>query len=216
MTLHKEGIGTIILSTLLGAGILTGVYFLHLAPLFWFAVLVVAVFYGLVLWFFRRPNRPAPSNATGVIAPADGKVVVIEETTENEYFKGRCLQVSIFMSPLNVHMNWYPMPGKVVYYKYHKGKKMVAWHPKASELNERSSVVIKTNSGKEILMRQIAGAVARRIVCYTQNGDAVEYGSELGFIKFGSRVDLYLPLGTKVNVNIGDKVSGNITQIATL
>lgn len=170
----------------------------------------------MVMQFFRNPNRQiiTPSDKK-VFAPADGKVVVIEETMENEYFKDKRLQVSIFMSPLNVHVNRNPISGIVNYIKHHEGRYLVAWHPKSSSENERTTVVIE-NNGAEVLLRQIAGAVAKRIVNYLEEGETVEQGRDLGFIKFGSRVDLFLPLGTDINVQIGDKVKGNRTVIANL
>jgi phosphatidylserine decarboxylase len=148
-----------------------------------------------------------------ILCPADGKVVVIEETEENEYFHDRRLQVSIFMSPINVHVNRNPISGIISYFKYHPGKFLVAWHPKSSTDNERTTVVVKNANGVEVLFRQIAGALARRIVWYVKENDNVTQGSEFGFIKFGSRVDLFLPLGTEINVNIGDKVVGGKTII---
>jgi phosphatidylserine decarboxylase len=154
--------------------------------------------------------------AMDILSPADGKVVVIEETVENEYFKDKRLQVSIFMSPLNVHANFNPIAGIIKYVKYHKGLFLVAWHPKSSTDNERSTVVTEHASGKEVLFRQVAGAVARRICYYVEEGQQVETGSEYGFIKFGSRIDLFLPLDTKINVKIGDVVKGRITKIGEL
>jgi phosphatidylserine decarboxylase len=150
------------------------------------------------------------------MCPADGKVVVIEETTESEYFKDRRIQISIFMSPLNVHANYHPITGVVKYVKYHPGLFLVAWHPKSSTDNERSTVVVAHESGKEVLFRQVAGAVARRICYYATEGQYVEMGSEFGFIKFGSRIDLYLPLGTKIDVAIGDVVKAKLTRIGEL
>jgi len=167
------------------------------------------------LWFFRKPVRIASQDVHNIIAPCDGKIVVIEDVVENEFFKDKRKQVSIFMSPLNVHINWYPVSGSVEYYKYHPGEKLVAWHPKSSELNERSTIVVKTPGNKRVLFRQIAGALARRIVCYAQQGTSVEQGQEVGFIKFGSRMDLFLPLDAKINVTIDQKVEGNKTVIAT-
>jgi phosphatidylserine decarboxylase len=161
------------------------------------------------------PTRTQTTGDNLIISPCDGKVVVIEETTETEYFNDRRIQVSIFMSPLNVHVNRYPMNGVVDYVKYHKGKYLVAWHPKSSTENERSTIVVK-NSKASILIRQIAGAVARRIVTYSKQGDQAAQNAELGFIKFGSRVDLYLPLGTKINAQIGDVVQNGVNVIATL
>ena len=190
--------------------------FYWIPSIYTFVLVLSAAFFLLVLQFFRNPNRQiiSPSDKK-VFAPADGKVVVIEETVENEYFKDKRLQVSIFMSPLNVHVNRNPISGIVNYIKHHEGKYLVAWHPKSSSENERTTVVIE-NDGAEVLLRQIAGAVAKRIVNYLEEGDLVEQGRDMGFIKFGSRVDLFLPLGTKINVQIGDKVTGNRTIIASL
>jgi phosphatidylserine decarboxylase len=168
------------------------------------------------LQFFRLPKRVSNAAPGEVICPADGVVVVIEETTEQEYFKDKRIQVSVFMSPTNVHANWYPVTGKIKYVKYHPGKFLVAWHPKSSTLNERSTVVIETADGKEILVRQIAGAVARRIVTYSKENTQALMNQELGYIKFGSRVDIFLPLGTEISVNLKEKVIGNITVLAKL
>ena len=164
--------------------------------------------------FFRSPSRPIEPNENLIIAPADGKVVVIEEVEEPEYFRGKRRQVSIFMSPLNVHVNWYPISGDVQYVKYHPGKYLVAWHPKSSTLNERTSIVVKDSKGREILIRQIAGAVARRIVYYAKEGQTVVQGDQLGFIKFGSRVDLFLPLDAEIMVGLEESVKGSSTIIA--
>jgi phosphatidylserine decarboxylase len=166
--------------------------------------------------FFRVPNITPVFGENEILCPADGKVVVIEETEENEYFKDRRIQVSIFMSPLNVHANFNPISGIIKYVKYHKGLFLVAWHPKSSTDNERSTVVTQHASGKEVLFRQIAGAVARRICYYVEEGQNVTTGSEYGFIKFGSRIDLFLPVGTTINVKIGDVVKGRITKIGEL
>ncbi|MGY8910769.1 MAG: phosphatidylserine decarboxylase family protein [Flavobacteriales bacterium] len=172
------------------------------------------VFLIIVLQFFRNPKRVAVLDENTIIAPVDGKVVVIEEVEEPEYFKDKRLQISIFMSPINVHVTRYAMSGVIKYSKYHPGKYLVAWHPKASTENERTTVVIDNNSMGEILYRQIAGALAKRIVNYAKVGDTVVQGTDAGFIKFGSRVDVYLPLGTKVNVKLGDKVKGGVQIIA--
>jgi phosphatidylserine decarboxylase len=166
------------------------------------------------LQFFRNPDRNTPANAKHVIAPADGKVVVIEEVDEPEFLKGRAIQVSIFMSPVNVHVNRSPVTGEVLYQKYHPGKYLVAWHPKSSTDNERTTVVMRADSGQMVLMRQIAGALARRIVCYAKPGMHYGQGEEFGFIKFGSRVDLFLPIGTKVLVKLGDVTRGGEMPIA--
>jgi len=174
-------------------------------------VIISVIFFLLVVWFFRNPERPVIPNEAVILCPADGKVVAIEENIEEEYFKDKRLQVSIFMSPVNVHANRYPVSGIISYYQYHPGKYLVAWHPKSSTLNERCTVVIRDSRGREIMVRQIAGAVARRIVSYAIQGEQVSQGQELGFIKFGSRVDLFLPPGTKVDVKVGEKVTGNKT-----
>ena len=174
------------------------------------------VFFILVVRFFRDPMVITPEKDGLVYAPAEGKVVVIERTYEGEYHKSDRIQVSIFMSPLNVHVNRSPVKGKVNFFQYHPGKFLVAWHPKSSTDNERTSIGFKTESGVEILMRQIAGAVARRIAFYPKIGDAVEQGTSVGFIRFGSRVDLFLPLDAKINVNIGDLTKGGETIVATL
>jgi phosphatidylserine decarboxylase len=177
---------------------------------------IVLVFFLLVLQFFRNPSRNTVKNANHIIAPADGKVVVIEEAEEPEYFKGKRMQISIFMSPFNVHVNRMPAAGKISFFKYHPGKYLVAWHPKSSTENERTTVVVKTQSGTEVLFRQIAGALARRIKWYVKEGDVLDQGQEFGFIKFGSRVDIYLPLDAKVKVKIDEVTTGGETVIAEL
>ncbi|MHB0756776.1 phosphatidylserine decarboxylase family protein [Polaribacter sp. M15] len=176
-------------------------------------ILAIA-FLIIVLQFFRNPKRVTTLSDHTIIAPVDGKVVVIEEVEEPEYFKDKRIQVSIFMSPINVHVTRYAMSGIIKYSKYHPGKYLVAWHPKASTENERTTVVIQNNSVGEILYRQIAGALAKRIVNYAKVGDTVVQGTDAGFIKFGSRVDVYLPLGTNIKVNLGDKVKGGVQIIA--
>jgi phosphatidylserine decarboxylase len=181
------------------------------------AVLVISsVILLLILQFFRHPKRKLSRGARSVIAPADGKVVVIEEAEETEVLGEKRLQVSIFMSPVNVHVNRYPVSGQVTYSRYHPGKYLVAWHPKSSTENERTTVVIEMGSRTKILLRQIAGALARRIVCYPQAGWMVKQGEEMGFIKFGSRVDLFLPLNAKLLVKLNDKVLGGVTILAEL
>jgi len=172
------------------------------------------IFYLLILQFFRSPVFKIEENDNRILAPADGKVVVIEETIETEYLKDRRIQISIFMSPVNVHVNRMPVKGVISFFRYHAGKYLVAWHPKSSTENERTTVVTKMNNGTEILFRQIAGALARRIKCYVKEGQPLQQGEEFGFIKFGSRVDVFLPLNTKVNVKIGDKTTGGKTVIA--
>jgi phosphatidylserine decarboxylase len=215
MRIHKEGIIILLIILFLVASLNLVFYWIIKNPV-WQTILVClsVVFFLLVVWFFRNPERPVVPNEAVILCPADGKVVVIEETMEEEYFRDKRLQVSIFMSPLNVHVNRYPVSGLVSYFNYHPGKYLVAWHPKSSTLNERSTVVIQDARGREILVRQIAGAVARRIVPYAVQGEQVVQGDELGFIKFGSRVDLFLPLDTRISVKIGDKVLGNKTIIA--
>lgn len=174
------------------------------------------ILFVLVVQFFRIPNRLLTTGETQVIAPADGTIVVIEETEEGEYFKARRRQISIFMSPLNVHVNRNPVSGIVRYFKYYPGKYLVAWHPKSSTENERTTVVIESATGVQVLMRQIAGAVARRIIWYVKEGQPVQQGEEMGFIKFGSRVDIYLPLDAEVLVKIGDRTKGGVTVLADL
>ena len=170
----------------------------------------------MILQFFRNPKRIAQTNESHILAPVDGKVVVIEEVFEKEYFNDKRLQVSVFMSPLNVHVTRYPVGGTVKYSKYHPGKFLVAWHPKSSEENERTTVVVDTQKYGDVLFRQIAGALAKRIVNYAKEGDTAQQGADFGFIKFGSRVDVFLPVNTPVNVAIGDKVKGAKTIIASL
>ncbi|MCC2600784.1 phosphatidylserine decarboxylase family protein [Sphingobacterium sp. FBM7-1] len=182
----------------------------------WFLYALSGFLLITILQFFRSPIKRITPDEQIVLCPADGKVVVIEETEETEYFKDRRLQVSIFMSPINVHVNRNPISGVVSYFKYHPGKFLVAWHPKSSTDNERTTVVVKNSANVEVLFRQIAGALARRIVWYVKENDVVTQGAEFGFIKFGSRVDLFLPLGTELSVNIGDKVVGGKTVIAKI
>lgn len=174
------------------------------------------ILFLLIIQFFRNPKRRTKVNDATIIAPVDGKVVVIEEVFEKEYFKDNRLMVSIFMSPINVHVTRHPISGVVKYSKYHPGKYLVAWHPKASEDNERTTVVVKNTVAGEVLYRQIAGALAKRIVNYAEVGQEVTQGTDSGFIKFGSRVDLYLPLGTEIEVQLGQKVKGGITEIAII
>jgi phosphatidylserine decarboxylase len=215
--IHKEGY-TILLTTLIIISVIVFVVFKY-TGIPWVKYLTLTagiVIFGLFLQFFRNPTRNTVLNATHVIAPADGKVVVIEEVEEPEYFNGKRIQLSIFMSPLNVHVNRNPVSGVVSYFKYHPGEYLVAWHPKSSTLNERTTAVIKTESGKEVLFRQIAGAVARRICYYIDKGDSVTQGEEMGFIKFGSRIDVFLPLDTKINVKIDDITKGGETVLAEI
>lgn len=212
---HKEGAKIILISTFLATVIILGCDKLLENHWLIMGIQIVSLFLLIiVLQFFRNPNREIQANDNQIIAPVDGKVVVIEEVFENEYFKDKRLQVSIFMSPINVHVTRYASSGKINFSKYHPGKFLVAWHPKASEENERTTIVIQTKNFGEILYRQIAGALARRIVNYAQEGMQVVQGQDAGFIKFGSRVDIFLPLGTKINVELGEKAIGNKTVIA--
>ncbi|NMC38866.1 MAG: phosphatidylserine decarboxylase family protein [Bacteroidales bacterium] len=218
MGIHKEGYKILIY------GFIVLVSINILAGLFWpdhilsrYVVLIVSLLlYVFLLFFFRLPVRHLEPDPGLIYAPADGKVVVIEETEEKEYFRDMRLQISIFMSPFNMHSNRYPVSGMIKYVMYHPGNYMVAWHPKSSELNERSSIVIETENGAEVLIRQIAGAVARRIVTYAKKGAHVTQGDELGFIKFGSRVDIFLPLGTEVEIPILQQVKANKSIIAKI
>jgi phosphatidylserine decarboxylase len=213
---HKEGGKIILIATSLTVALL--LLSEEFITLFWLlksVEIIVLALLILILQFFRNPKRVVEINDNHIIAPVDGKVVVIEEVFESEYFKDKRLQVSIFMSPINVHVTRYPVNGKVKFSKYHPGKFLVAWHPKASEENERTTVVIDNRIFGEILYRQIAGALARRIVNYAQEGMQVVQGTDAGFIKFGSRVDLFLPIGTKINVTLNQKTVGGKTIIAT-
>jgi phosphatidylserine decarboxylase len=215
MRIHKEGLATIIITLVVIVVInlvsfyLMGTRYPVLTGLVLFATLGLLIF---ILSFFRIPARNHSEGTNLIVAPCDGTVVVIEEIDADEYFSDRRIQLSIFMSPLNVHVNRNPVSGEVLYSKYHPGKFLVAWHPKSSTDNERHSVVYKSE-GKEILVKQIAGALAKRIVNYLKPGDQVTQGSEMGFIKFGSRVDLLLPVGTEIDVNINDKVKGGVTVL---
>jgi phosphatidylserine decarboxylase len=218
MKFHKEGYASLIL-VLVFSAIITFIahyFFPAFVIAHWFAYLLSAFLIITILQFFRNPSREHTKSEKLLIAPADGKVVVIEETTEHEYFKGPRLQLSIFMSPINVHINRYPISGDVVFFKYHPGKFLAAWEPKSSTDNERTTVVVKHKNGTEILFRQIAGALARRIVWYCKEGDVAEQCGEMGFIKFGSRVDVFLPIGTKLNVKIGDVVKGSQTVLGEI
>jgi phosphatidylserine decarboxylase len=219
MRLHREGF-TIMLTTglvLLTLNLLAYLYlFSDNATAMTLMAVVSLILFVLIVQFFRIPNRLLTTGESQVIAPADGTIVVIEETEEGEYFKERKRQISIFMSPLNVHVNRNPVSGIVRYFKYYPGKYLVAWHPKSSTENERTTVVIESPNGVQVLMRQIAGAVARRIIWYVKEGQPVEQGQEMGFIKFGSRVDVFLPLDAEINVKIGDRTKGGVTVLAEL
>ncbi|MBI3133137.1 MAG: phosphatidylserine decarboxylase family protein [Bacteroidetes bacterium] len=218
MKIHKEGYVIILITLVLCAGIFTvnHLYLKDILILYWLINAFLLVMFYLIVQFFRVPFRVAPQGDNLIICPADGKVVVIEEAEETEYFKDKRIQISIFMSPLNVHVQWNPISGITKYVKYHAGKYLVAWHPKSSTENERTTVVVQHANGKEILFRQIAGAVARRIVCYSKANETVSAASEFGFIKFGSRVDIFVPPGTKLNVKIDDVVQGKTTVLGEL
>lgn len=213
---HKEGYKIIFIALVsFIAALLLADKFIALPWLKMTVQLLVLFLFLMVLQFFRNPNRKINPNKNTILAPVDGKVVVIEEVFEEEYFKDKRLQVSIFMSPINVHVTRYAASGKIKFSKYHPGKYLVAWHPKASTENERTTVVIETEAFGEILYRQIAGALARRIVNYAEEGQVVTQGDDAGFIKFGSRVDIFLPLGTQVDVKLQQKAVGNQTVIVS-
>ena len=217
MTIHKEGYKIIALCTILFGIINILAFYLisyEMPLLIWIIFALTLGFLLFIISFFRIPKRSLTVGENVIVSPADGKIVAIEEVQADEYFMDRRIQVSIFMSPLNVHQNRNPISGEVAYSKYHKGKYLVAWHPKSSTENERHSVVYR-KEGKEVLVKQIAGAVAKRIINYLQVGQKVEQSAEMGFIRFGSRVDLLLPLDVKLNVKIGDKPKGGVTVIAT-
>lgn len=216
MTIHKEGKGTLTVS-FIALFIINALVVQYLKDLRWLQIATLAlsvVLYAIVLQFFRNPKRTVTLNPDAIICPADGKVVTIEEVFEDEILKDKRIQVSIFMSPFNVHVNRYPLGGKVAEAIHHEGKFLVAWHPKSSTLNERTTVTIDNDRWGKILFRQIAGAVARRIVMYSKPGDLALQGSEYGFIKFGSRVDLFLPLDSEILVKEGEVVKGGITELA--
>jgi phosphatidylserine decarboxylase len=218
--LHKEGFSSILIASLffLCSEILLVYFEIYKTSLIGFVLgsflpLLILI---LIVQFFRLPIRKFNFNEGQILCPADGKVVVIEEVEETEYFKDRRIQISIFMSPLNVHANFNPVSGEIQYAKYHPGLFLVAWHPKSSTDNERTTIVTKTKSGHEVLFRQVAGALARRICFYVKEGQTVKGGEEFGFIKFGSRIDLYLPLSAKIKVSLNQKVKGQLTEIAEL
>lgn len=213
---HREGQKIILFSFLLvGISVILAHFFIDIAWLKLTVQLIGLIVMVAILQFFRNPKRSAAKNFNEILSPVDGKVVVIEEVFEKEYFQEKRIQVSIFMSPTNVHVTRYPASGSITFSKYHPGKYLVAWHPKSSEENERTTVVIKTPKFGEILYRQIAGAMARRIVNYAEKGESVQQGEDSGFIKFGSRVDLLLPLDCQINVKLNQKVKGAQTCIAT-
>lgn len=216
MRIHKEGYKTIIISTLAITATCLVLWYALGAVALYIALGIGALKLAFIMRFFRMPWRILPCNNNNVYSPCDGKIVAIEEVVEDEFLKTSCIQVSIFMSVWNVHINWYPIAGRVIYSKYHPGKFLVAWHPKSSTLNERTTVVVERADGGKVLMRQIAGLIARRIVCYAKVGMQVGQCKQVGFIKFGSRVDLYLPIDSKIAVSIGERVVGTQTIIAGL
>ncbi|HEY4324504.1 MAG TPA: phosphatidylserine decarboxylase family protein [Mucilaginibacter sp.] len=218
MTIHKEGYTSIALCILF-IFVLNAViqfYFPEVYILKWIIYIISFLLFVTILQFFRSPYITIDKNEKLVLCPADGKVVVIEEAVETEFLKDKRIQISVFMSPVNVHINRNPIAGVVKYFKYNPGKYLVAWHPKSSTENERTTIVIENKAGVPVLFRQIAGAMARRIVWYVKEGDVVEQGDQFGFIKFGSRVDVFLPLGTKINAELGQVVKGGITVLAEL
>lgn len=218
MKLHKEGYTIMAVAAVILILINAGINYL-LPDGYWITritLIASVVIFFLIVQFFRVPSRVVTKSQNQIIAPCDGKVVVIEEVVETEYFKGPRRQISIFMSPINVHVNWNPVSGVIKYFKYHPGLYLVAWHPKSSTENERTTVVTRTDSGVDILFRQIAGAAARRIRWYVKEGDKVEQSTEMGFIKFGSRVDIYVPLDAEIKVNLQDKTVGSVTVLAEL
>lgn len=215
MKLHKESKGTIAVATILFAIIAAvSIYYLEMFSLL--IIVPLLVVYSLVFWFFRVPNRDILDHIENVIAPVDGKVVMIKEVEESEFLNEKAIQVSIFMSPLNVHICRFPVSGKVIYKKYHPGKYLVAWHEKSSTENERTTVAVESLTNHKVVFRQIAGYVARRIVFYCNEGDNAKAGHEFGFIKFGSRMDIFLPLDTEIICKIGDKTKGGIDVIAKM
>jgi phosphatidylserine decarboxylase len=215
MKLHKESKGTLIVASIVFA--VVGFVSVHYLEMWALAIIIpLLIIYGLVFWFFRVPNRNVLDHKEQVIAPVDGKVVMIKEVEEPEFIKGKAIQISIFMSPLNVHICRYPVSGKVIYKKYHPGKYLVAWHEKSSTENERTTVAVESLTNHKVVFRQIAGYVARRIVFNCNEGDDAKAGHEYGFIKFGSRMDVFLPLDTEITCKIGDKTKGGIDVIAKM
>ncbi len=211
---HKEGYQIIVISLLITSGLIIFFeYSINKVELKLLLKFLCFIFFVLILQFFRNPKRDVKLNDQSILAPADGKIVIIKEVFEKEFYREKRLQVSIFMSPFNVHVTRYPVGGEIIFSKYHPGKYLFAWHPKSSELNERTSVVIKNKVFGNILYRQIAGALARRIVNYASEGKKIKQGEESGFIKFGSRLDIFLPLKTKVNVSMNQMVKGGVTKI---
>ncbi len=218
MTIHKEGRGllSVLIILLLALNLVLSHYFPEQSTMLYIVAGVSFIFFILVLQFFRSPSITVPVNPSHILAPADGKVVVVEKTVEKEYFKDERIQISIFMSPIDVHVNRSPVKGAVKLFKYHPGKYLVAWHPKSSTENERTTMVLALDNGGEILVRQIAGALARRIKYYITAGERLQQGEEFGFIKFGSRLDVFLPPGSKINVKTGMKTKAGVTVLAEI
>jgi phosphatidylserine decarboxylase len=218
MKIHKEGFRTLLIAffVLILFNTIAFVFFCDCKVIFLISILISFFLFSVVLQFFRKPNRVSEFHENGVLSPADGKVVVIEKTIESEYFNDERIKISVFMSLWNVHINFYPISGIIKYVNYHKGKYLLAVNPKSSEENERTTIVVENKDKKEVLFRQIAGTVARRIVYYASKDENVKQAQECGFIKFGSRVDIFLPIGSEVKVNIGDKVKGTKTILAEI
>jgi phosphatidylserine decarboxylase len=218
MTFHKEGYSSLAICILFIAVLNAAIqfYFPEAIVVKWIIYILSFVLFVIILQFFRSPSITIEKDEKYVLCPADGKVVVIEEAVETEYLKDKRIQLSVFMSPINVHINRNPIKGVVKYFKYHSGKYLVAWHPKSSTENERTTIVIENSNGVPVLFRQIAGALARRIVWYVKEGDKVDQGDQFGFIKFGSRVDVFLPLGSEIKVELGQVVKGGRTILAEL
>ena len=218
MTVHKEGYTSLALCILFIfiVNAMVQFYYPQAHTFKWIVYILSGLLFLIILQFFRSPSRSVTTDEAQVLCPADGKVVVIEETDETEFLKDRRIQISVFMSPINVHVNRNPISGVVKYFKYHPGKYLVAWHPKSSTENERTTVVTETSNGIAVLFRQIAGAMARRIVWYVKEGDEVQQGQQFGFIKFGSRVDIFVPLGSKISVELGQVVKAAKTVLAEL
>ena len=215
MKLHKESTGTIVVASVIFAvAAIVSVYYLEQWSLL--ILIPMLVIFGLIFWFFRVPIRDIQDHKENVIAPVDGKVVMIKEVDENEFLNEKAIQISIFMSPLNVHICRFPVSGKVIYKKYHPGRYLVAWHEKSSTENERTTIAVESLTNHKVVFRQIAGYVARRIVFYCNEGDDAKAGHEFGFIKFGSRMDIFLPLDTEITCKIGDKTKGGIDVIAKM
>lgn len=216
MTIHKEGYKIIAVSFIILAvlNVILGWVFSSFPIIYSVLGLASFIFFILIVSFFRIPKRTITINDNHILAPSDGKVVVIEEVIESEFLNEKCTQISIFMSPLNVHCQWFPVNGEVSYTKYHTGSYLVAWHPKSSTENERNTIAVKAKNGQSVVFRQIAGAVARRIVCFTKAGEEAKQDKEAGFIKFGSRIDVFIPLSAKIKINLDQKVQGNQTVLA--